>query len=477
MSTLLDRIKLAVRAGLQFGGSRDLYTVFGYNPKPNFNDFVAKYSRQDIASRIIDAPVAATWRGSPIVTDEDGPDSEFSKAWEKIVIEKELYHYFERVDRLAGLGSYSALLFGVDDGQTLNLPLAKAENINYMQPYGQGSITVQEYEEDTTNPRFSLPTMYKLSLQTPSKEAKGIEQSATRKTQQVLVHHSRILHVAETRLEDETFGVSRMLKVYNLLDDMLKVVGGSAETFWLTANRGMQADVDKDMIMQDGDAQALNDELEEYQHQLRRWIRTKGVKISNLGSDVADPSSVFEVQIALLAGASTTPVRILLGSERGELSSEQDRANWANRIEERRSGYAEIVIIKPTVKQLAAAGVVPEPKGYLNIEWKDAFAPSPLERAQTMAQTARAATNLGKTLDYDLSPITQSEARVILDLDPEVPDEIKPVPEETEETTSNSNGTSPTNDQNNQNGQNVVVNSQNDIRAVEITKAKSSLKV
>ena len=102
------------------------------------------------------------------------------------------------------------------------------------------------------------------------------------------------------------------------------------------------------------------------------------------------------------------------------MASEQDRANWANRIEERRTSYAEPLILRPYADLLVGVGLLPEPDGNIVALWPDAFAPSPLERAQTMAQTARAATNLSKALESPAVFITQAEARATLQL-PELP--------------------------------------------------------
>ena len=139
----------------------------------------------------------------------------------------------------------------------------------------------------------------------------------------------------------------------------------------------MHIDVDKEMSMDPADEAALSDEIEEYQHQLRRFIRTRGVKINNLGSDVGDPTGVFGMQMSLLSGATQIPQRILLGSEAGQLASEQDRANWAERIDERQLSFAGPKVLKPLVILLQSAGVLPEDPT-LEWDWPGAFKLSPL---------------------------------------------------------------------------------------------------
>lgn len=433
-SDLLARKNLALKAGLMFGEDRDLYKVYGYKRELSFIDFRNKYERQDIAARIVDAPVQATWRRKPTVWDDsEAIDGPWNEAWDMLVRKYKVYHKLERVDRLAGLGQFSTLLLGLPG--ELNQPAIKERELLFLQPFGQDSVSVESFETDLTQARYGKPLMYKLKLADPGATERNKSSTRDGRSVKKEVHYSRMLHVAESTLEDEVYGLPKLLKVYNLFDDMLKISGGSAETFWLTANRGMQFDIDKDATLSDDDEAALSDEIDEYFHNLRRFIRTRGVKINSLGTDVANPEGVFTVLIALIAGATGIPVRILLGSERGELASEQDRSNWANRIEERQTHYAQPMILEPLIEMFISIGALPKLKGNLEMAWPDAFAPSPLERAQTMAQKARAATNLSKALDSEAAFITPEEAREIMGLKAglnasEMPDQEVDTPEE-----------------------------------------------
>src|SRR5690606_27397069 len=65
------------------------------------------------------------------------------------------------------------------------------------------------------------------------------------------------------------------------------------------------------------------------------------------------------------------PKRILIGSERGELSSEQDENNWAARVTERRGNHATPRIIRPTIDRLIRYGVLPQPAGGYDVEWPE----------------------------------------------------------------------------------------------------------
>lgn len=378
-----------------YGGNRDLYRAYGWKSKPGPVDFIHKYRRQDIAKRVIDTPVEALWSDPPTLD----ADEAFLKAWNDILAQIPVFASLQRLDKLAGLGRYAVMVVGFDDGQNLERPISlkAGRKVTFLQPYHELSVTIDTYENDNRNPRFGRPVMYKIDPGKFEVQEQGIN-AKLQALRSFTVHHSRILHVAEGALESPILGQSRLEPVFNVLDDMMKVCGGSAETYWLTANRGLHANVDKDMELEPDDEAALSDEMKEYEHGLRRIIRTRGVEVKSLGSEVADPRGVFDVQLSLLASATKIPKRVLAGSEAGQLASQQDRANWAIACQERIASYGEPVVMLPFIKMLIDAGCLPQPNK-MSIVWPDSFKMNPLERAQTSAQMARSAANVLKALE------------------------------------------------------------------------------
>ncbi|GAH74834.1 unnamed protein product, partial [marine sediment metagenome] len=105
-STLSRRADLMSRMGYAYGGKRDVYEALGYKETLDFGDYEAKYLRQDIAKRVINLPIKATWRKKPEIIENEEDETDFEKAWSALVKEKKVYHYLTRVDRLASIGRY-----------------------------------------------------------------------------------------------------------------------------------------------------------------------------------------------------------------------------------------------------------------------------------------------------------------------------------------------------------------------------------
>jgi len=371
----ISRAALASRLK-QFDGERDIYEVLGYKINLTFDDYLARYERQDIASRIIDAPPSATWRKAPIIFEGDPQalNSPFEKAWLTLARDHKVFHYLQRADKLSGIGRYGILLIGFPG--SLKSPVTNVsspDDILYLQAYTERSAAIEKFVVDTKDKRFGRAEIYKLNLS-------GIDEglASAKLPRNELIHHSRVLHLAEGKVENEVYGTPRLRPVFNLLADLQKVSGGAPEMFWQGAYRGLHVDVSPEFqmggVLTDESVDDLSDEIDDYIHGIRRWIRTQGVEIKPLEVQLADPTGVFNVVMDLLSGTVKIPKRILLGSERGEQASAQDEVNWNVRIIERQTQFAEPEILRPFVDQMIELGVLPEPSsGEYSIQWPSLF--------------------------------------------------------------------------------------------------------
>lgn len=377
-SALFDRASLARRAGLTFGGKRDLFLSLGYPDSLRPIDYRARYSRGDIAQRIVSAKPFATWRGGAELIEDENPETvtTFEQAWIDLEARLGMWSLFSRADVLAGLGRFSVLFLGAPGKWEEELPSsssASQTSLIYISPYGEQDITFSDADLDLNpeSPRFGLPNFYTLTRPTGS---------SPRTTLQRRIHHSRILHIADGLLDDPLYGEPRLQCVWNRLEDLDKVVGGGSEAFWLRVHQGMFLNLEKDVSLSPDEQTKLKEAVDDYVHNLRRVIPTRGAEIQMLGSDVAPFDRQVDGLITLIAGTTGIPKRILVGSERGELSSAQDREAWDTLIADRRKDFAEKQVVRPLIARLQEKGYLPPAKEY-QVRWPEIGQLSPKDRA------------------------------------------------------------------------------------------------
>jgi hypothetical protein len=373
MSSLVSRASLASRLGYSYSGDRDLYTALGWIKTPDFDDYNRYYLRNAVGKRVVNAPVSATWRDKPVIT--DGAETKtFEEEWTSLAKKHRIWDKFTRVDKMAGIHQFAILLLGFDDEKKLSEPVEKANELLYIHPYSENSVKVQTWEDDTTSSRFGLPLLYNVKI---SQDGSG------NKTTSQLVHYTRVLHVAEGLLESNTYGTPRMEAAFNNVMDAEKITGGSAEMFWRGAFQGISFEADKDVDFDAASASDMATEVDEYIHGLKRYMRLQGIKANPLSPEIEEPTAALRAQIEMVSIATGIPVRILTGSERGELASSQDERNWAQVIEDRQQSYAEPVIIRPFIDQLIDLEILPEPdNGEYVVIWEDLFALGAKEEAE-----------------------------------------------------------------------------------------------
>lgn len=398
LSAIGSRRNLAAYLGNAFDGDRDYYRVLGYKIDPFPEDYLAHYTRDDIAGRVVDLPAQDTWKKRPVLidgdsrSDDDNPASPFIKAWQQMTESGDenalnIFHYLERVDRLAGIGRFGVLVIGIRDGKELSQPvdpttkLFDPSGILYLRPVPEYLCQVNEYdiEQNPQSRRFGKLKEYKVDL--------GFG------TGYQTIHHSRAIHVVEDALENEVIGRPRLERVLNRIDDLIKIVGGGAEATWKVIRKGL-AITTKDgyQLPDDEDAvQRLNTQLEEYEHGLRRILKLAGMEVTDLGSQVVDPSGLFRIIISLISAASDIPQRILIGSERGELASSQDERAWGGVIRNRQVNFAEPVILRPFINKCIRLGALPPPlKGRYKVEWPPLFETTAVEDAEIAQKVSEA---------------------------------------------------------------------------------------
>lgn len=397
-SAIASRAKLSSALGMSFGTDRDVYKAAGYPTDITYAKFEARYKRQDIAKRLINALPDATWRMRPEITETEGKEREtaFESDLDKAFGRKRLrpFHYFRRVDRLAGVGRYAILFLGLDDGEDLAKPVEKAGELLYFQVFSENNATINNFVSDKSDERFGLPDKYKINFNRGDTSSEGL-----------LVDASRCIHVADDTVESDVYGTPRLEAVYNRLADLEEIMAGTKEAYWQSGFYGLALEAPAGAKLQDEDA--LEDELTEYFHGLRRFLRLKGIEAKPLKGEAPKPKEIVEVELMFVSAASGIPLRILTGSERGELASIKDDANWRDRVDERRTNFAEPMILREVIDRLVEVGVISTPaeEDYI-VDWPDLAEADPKDKADVSNITTEAmAKYMDKSVDQIMPPM------------------------------------------------------------------------
>ena len=393
---MLTRQALASVLGVSYGGERNLYTALGYNTDPKYVDYLAKYERLDIAKAIIDRPINETWRGDITVHLPEEDNENLKKEWKKLYRKLKLKSNFIKADKLSSIGRYSVLVMGFNDVKNVNLDMQKpiqsnAPKLLYVSAYGEDKALINTYVTNPADERYGLPLLYQIT--------KATETS----TSTFLVHYSRVIHITRDCLEGEVFGTPALKAVFNRLEDLEKIVGGSSEMFWRGARPGMTASVtDSDKYSIPPDLKdKLDDQMHEYENNLRRFLIAEGINIIPLLQQVSDPTAHVDVQITMISSQTGIPKRILMGSERGELASSEDKDSWLETIQARREEFAEYSIVRAFVDRLMQLNVLPMVEDY-EVEWSDLFAVSEKDKVELGRARASA------LREYAVEPMAQT---------------------------------------------------------------------
>jgi uncharacterized protein len=396
LSELVGRMQLASRLGVQsFGGDRDIYEALGYLTRLEFKDYFARYQRQDIAKAIIDRPVNITWQGPVELIETNEPeDTEFEKAWKDLSRKLGLKTRLARVDRLTGIGRYGVLLLGLDDVRDPSgfaQPVSGSRKLLYVKPFSEQTAKIFNYVEKSTDVRYGMPLLYDIEVGDPT----------TQTSKQVKVHYSRIIHILDGNLESEVYGTPRLEAVFNRLMDLEKLVGGDAEMFWRGARPGFHGKVDPEYTMTQDTKDDLLNQLDEYEHNLRRFLINEGMDIEALTQQISDPSSHVDTQLKMISAETGIPMRVLSGSERGELASSEDKGEWLTYVQGRREEHAEPRILRPFVDRLIELNILPTPSRDYMVKWADLFSISEKARVEIGKSRANA------LREYTSNPIAQ----------------------------------------------------------------------
>lgn len=389
-------------------------------------DFKESFDRNPIANRVVGIMADECWKVSPecYEVEDTETETEFERVFNKELPKalrgeqswyedpdagNPIWEYCHRADKLAGIGHFSVVIIGTDDGKPLREPvdgfsdptdlsaeaalrpvyvnnLAKKRKLLYLTVLDESQIQSIEFEENQYSPRYRKPKFYLLDLGSGDyTNITGGNSQRTTTGEPLKVHWSRVVHVPSDPVESsEVLGPPRQLAVWNDLLDCRKILGADGEAFWRNCMMRLffetNPELGSDVIV---DMDSLRDQVWDMENGLQKWAALIGMKARTVAPTVVDPTAHIKQRVELICVKIGVPIRIFLGSERGEMSSGQDKVEHRGRINGRRLDYCTLRIAVSLIDRFIQIGICPEPKtGTYKLYWKEADTLEPLEKAE-----------------------------------------------------------------------------------------------
>lgn len=260
----------------------------------------------------------------------------------------------------------------------------------FIRTFPEYLVTVTKWDGNQSSPRFTQPVEYMITFNDPHVTHGGVGITQTTKH----VHWTRVIHLADDDHQasaSPTTAPPRLRPVLNNILDGRKLYGGSAEMYWRAAFPGLSFET----IPQLGgnvniNFQNLRDMYEKYINGMDRAIYTKAMQVKVLAPGVVDPTPQINVHIQAICIKLGIPMRVFMGSERGELASTQDDKAWNDRLKGRQDTYITPQIIVPFIDRLIMAGVLTAPTEGYTVEWPDLTSKSDDEKATVALKRTQA---------------------------------------------------------------------------------------
>jgi len=416
-------------------GSRDIDTEAGYLPIISVAAYGQMYDREGLGQRVVHLWSDECWLATPTFRETER-DKETTwetnwKAWDrKTRFVRSLY----TLDQISGVGHFGAMFLGLSDKLSPDQPVKGWERgepespgrelqLLFTRCFDERSVTIDKFDTDPMSPRFGMPSYYRFNLNTTNPLADAVEPN---KPNHVTVHWSRVIHYADNCRSSPIYGVPRQRPVFNYLLNVRKIAAGSPEMMWKGGCPGLSFELMPELLTSGQsvqiDKEALREEMQRFSDGLQRYVAVEGVTTKTLPVQVADPGPHIDQQLRLISITMDVPKRLLEGSERGELSSEQDGDNWKMRVQRQREMYRVPDLVEPAIERLMLLGVVPQLEDLI-IGWGTEKSLTPEKRADIAEKLTRA---MGAYVAQDVSLLVPPEIwlREVCGIEEEVVDAI-----------------------------------------------------
>lgn len=407
-NALLDRRALLEK---MLDPRRDMNAECGYPETVSINDYKKMYDREGISARVVDILPDESWTESPgVVSNQAGNETEWEQQIQALDDAFNVFEELATADRLSGVGEFGVLLLGFNDGKKLDQPVdgvtgvpiarqqAKAvpsatkRELLYLRSFDQSVVAITKYEEDDKSQRYGQPVMYRVAMNGDALAVATGQSVSSAETRTLGVHWTRVIHLADNRMNSKVFGVPRMRNVYNRLHDLWKILGGSAEMFWKGGFPGLSIETTPGAparAFTPDEITDLKEQVYDYQNTMQRYLALTGMTAKTLSPQVADPTNHFTTAIKAICISKGFPYRVFMGTEEAQLAGVQDQKNWNKHIARRQNTYLTPKVVRPFIDRLMEAGVLGRVERYW-VSWPSADTMTEIEKAGVAKAKAEA---------------------------------------------------------------------------------------
>lgn len=404
-----------------FDRRRDIDSECGYPETINMDLYGKLWDRHAIAGRVVEVLPKECWQVQPVVYEDEDPEveTEFEQDWNSLSQSMGyipnwhigdcgslVMEALRRADILSGIGRYGVMVLGLDDGQQdLSQPAVPREGMKLtgVRVLPEYLAKITSLDDTPGSVRRGQPLMYDVTFGDP--KVLGSDNTVTfTGLQSKKVHWTRVVHVVDNVTSSDVYGMPRCQQVFDQLMDSKKVGGGSAEMYWKGAFPGLSVESVPGMGGdQDFDEEGTKRMMEEYMNGLQRYLSLIGMTVKSIAPQVVDPTPQMMIQIQIICIKLGIPMRIFMGSERGQLASAQDDASWNDRLRARQRDQVTPRVVVPFVNHLLWLGVLrklrntnkdnlktpPKRAGY-TVWWPDMTSQTGQEKSQIAFQRTQA---------------------------------------------------------------------------------------